>query len=508
MDNNLAKVKNNESGTITAQIDVAEVTSIHLDPVPQYAPGVLVMKPAEAEEEHIFFRTRDAVAGTVSGLTRDITSLNGGAGRLHINTSPWESMQAAEYVNYIVEVLQRGWQAEMQTPTYANTTSFTVVGNQTSRYTKGRLLRYAENDAKIGVTVSSSYNAGTGLTTVVVQGFAVPTPIVSVEFLTSQAKGFTGAMPVFYGEDAEASDTYAITVLPSIGAYYTGMIVIFKANTANTGAATLNVNTIGAAAIKKQKDQALETGDILAGQTVTLVYDGTNFQMISTLPSVKATGAEIDEGTNDAKFLTPKAVNDSHNIPMVAPGTSGNVLTSDGTDWTSASAGGLTKAAGSDIIAGTDDTKYLTPKTIKDAGLPYLTTAKARGHANSAQTVANKTRTVIVLDDEDYDPGSNFNVSTHRFVAPVNGYYLITGHVPWGGSTTVGIRFAQIDVDGTNITTNGVPVALADVGANGSVAVIAYLTASQYVELSTYQTTGGNLDTAAGASMEVHLLSV
>jgi hypothetical protein len=61
---------------------------------------------------------------------------------------------------------------------------------------------------------------------------------------------------------------------------------------------------------------------------------------IPTLPT-KATGAELDTGTDDNKFATAKAINDSHNVPSVAPGTSGNVMTSDGTDWTSgAPAGG------------------------------------------------------------------------------------------------------------------------------------------------------------------------
>lgn len=62
---------------------------------------------------------------------------------------------------------------------------------------------------------------------------------------------------------------------------------------------------------------------------------------------VKATGAEVDTGTDDDKFLTSKAAKDSHNIPSVIPGTSGNVLTSNGTDWTSAtpaSSGGATKS--------------------------------------------------------------------------------------------------------------------------------------------------------------------
>ena len=51
--------------------------------------------------------------------------------------------------------------------------------------------------------------------------------------------------------------------------------------------------------------------------------------------AVKATGAELDTGTDDAKFATAKATKDSHNVPNVAPSTDGKVLTSNGTDWVS-----------------------------------------------------------------------------------------------------------------------------------------------------------------------------
>ena len=84
-----------------------------------------------------------------------------------------------------------------------------------------------------------------------------------------------------YGADAEANDTYVITLSPVPASYYTGMVIQFKANTANTGASSLNVNTLGAIAIKKRNDQDTETGDIESGQIVTVVYDGTNFQMQS-----------------------------------------------------------------------------------------------------------------------------------------------------------------------------------------------------------------------------------
>ena len=84
-----------------------------------------------------------------------------------------------------------------------------------------------------------------------------------------------------YAADAEASDTYVITLAPAIAAYTAGQVFHFKANTANTGAASLNVNAKGAVTIKKHRDQDLATGDIEANQIVTVVYDGTNFQMQS-----------------------------------------------------------------------------------------------------------------------------------------------------------------------------------------------------------------------------------
>lgn len=83
-----------------------------------------------------------------------------------------------------------------------------------------------------------------------------------------------------YAADAGSSDAYAITLSPAPTAYYAGMTVRFKANTLNTGAATLNINALGAIPIAKSYNSPMETGDILANQIVEVVYDGTNFQLI------------------------------------------------------------------------------------------------------------------------------------------------------------------------------------------------------------------------------------
>lgn len=84
-----------------------------------------------------------------------------------------------------------------------------------------------------------------------------------------------------YAADAGASDTYAITLSPAPASYTTGMKITFKANTANTGTATLNVNSLGAKTIVKNVNTTLDSNDILASQFVTVIYDGTNFVMLS-----------------------------------------------------------------------------------------------------------------------------------------------------------------------------------------------------------------------------------
>lgn len=94
-------------------------------------------------------------------------------------------------------------------------------------------------------------------------------------------------VPVAYAVDSVGTDAYAITPSPAETAYVTGKEYTFKAGTANTGAATLNVNSLGAKTIKKDVSTDLATGDILANQIVTVKYDGTNFQMTSLVAGAK-----------------------------------------------------------------------------------------------------------------------------------------------------------------------------------------------------------------------------
>jgi hypothetical protein len=115
--------------------------------------------------------------------------------------------------------------------------------------------------------------------------------------------------------DAGGTDAYACSLSPTISGYVTGAEYKFKANTANTTAATLNLNTIGPITIKKVAGGVttdLATNDIRANQWVTVTYDGTNFQMISQLGNAAVGGAT----TRRKSVLNWKTL----------PDTSGNVF--------------------------------------------------------------------------------------------------------------------------------------------------------------------------------------
>lgn len=89
-----------------------------------------------------------------------------------------------------------------------------------------------------------------------------------------------------YCADAGSTDAYACNMSPALAAYTTGACYAFKANTVNTGASTLNLNSLGAKTIKKPTATTfadLADADIRAGQIVQVCYDGTNMVMISQL---------------------------------------------------------------------------------------------------------------------------------------------------------------------------------------------------------------------------------
>ncbi len=80
--------------------------------------------------------------------------------------------------------------------------------------------------------------------------------------------------------DTGTANTYAVALNPAV-ALFTGMELNFKAAHANTGASTLALNGGSAKAITKNGTTALAGAEIAANQIVKVIYDGTEWQLIS-----------------------------------------------------------------------------------------------------------------------------------------------------------------------------------------------------------------------------------
>jgi len=97
-----------------------------------------------------------------------------------------------------------------------------------------------------------------------------------------------------WGGTSGGTDTVTITLTPAITAYADGQRFAFLAGGANTGAATLNVNGVGAKALEK-RGAALAANDIAANDIVEVIYDSTNdaFQVTSPIITTSASGGLV-----------------------------------------------------------------------------------------------------------------------------------------------------------------------------------------------------------------------
>lgn len=232
------------------------------------------------------------VAASVSALTVTYANGSSGVGATLTNAGA----QAAISLDGISPTVgQRVLIKNQAAPAQNGVYTVTVVGTGATNWV---LTRATDFDQASEMTAGSmveviggTVNAGTvwTLTTTIV---TVGTTSVTFTSINISTKVDQNGSPI-YAADSVGTDSYAITLSPAPAAYTTGMIINFKAGTANTGACSLNVNSLGAVTIKKQNDQDTATGDIEAGQIVTVAYDGTNFQMQSQLAQANASTGRL-----------------------------------------------------------------------------------------------------------------------------------------------------------------------------------------------------------------------
>ena len=128
--------------------------------------------------------------------------------------------------------------------------------------------------------------------------------------LNSGAGGFAlyvsvAQSTVLSGTDTGAVNAYAIAPSPVISAYTAGLIVSFAPANTNTGASTLNVNSLGVKSLTTAAGAALVAGQLVAGSEVIAIYDGTKFQVVNPVQLAASNLYATDTGAANAYVVTP-----------------------------------------------------------------------------------------------------------------------------------------------------------------------------------------------------------
>lgn len=283
-----------------------------------------------------------------------------------------------------------------------------------------------------------------------------------------------------YGADVGSVDAYAVTLTGITTTYNAGLRIQFKAQTPNTGAATLDVNNQGAKNIVLADGTALAANSILANSVVDVMYDGTSFQLLNDsggpnerVGDLTVTGNLSVTGTT---ALTGNATAGNVTITLAnvttANITTANVVTTNGSNASysgnvaisgnttiATSISGVIKATSGVLSAATAGTDYVKPDV--------LTTFTAR--QTFAGTSANLAISLVSADEKTTVVGTpangtiNYDITTQSVV-----YYTANASGNW----TLNFRASSGTTLNAAMTVN-TAVTVAFASAQGSTAYYA-----------------------------------
>lgn len=154
---------------------------------------------------------------------------------------------------------------------------------------------------------------------------------------------------VVFAEDFQKPDAEIVAIETELGANPKGIWASVAENLAELWSAISGFVT----SFIELSDAPASYAD-QAGKVVKVNAEETGLEFGVAGGGEKCTGAEINTGTDDAKFATPKAIADS-NIAFL-----GDIPTVP------------VKATGAEINTGADDAKFATPKAIADSNIAFL----------------------------------------------------------------------------------------------------------------------------------------
>ena len=214
-----------------------------------------------------------------------------------------------------------------------------------------------------------------------------------------------------FADDFTNNDAEIVAIETELGTTPSGVYDTVKAwLTALTSAVV--VKCTGAEINTGTDDDKFATPKAIADSDIAFLSD------IPSVP-VKATGAEIDTGTDDDKFATPKAIEDSNlarttDIPV--------------------------KATGAEINTGTDDAKFATSKAIRDSG---VLSGSVSGEIAGLDAKATPVDADVALIEDSAASNAKKKLTWANIKATLKAYFDTLYLALAGGTLTGNITFGE-----------------------------------------------------------------
>jgi hypothetical protein len=160
-------------------------------------------------------------------------------------------------------------------------------------------------------------------------------------------------------DDSGSANAYVLSVvgnLEPIDKYIDGLEAIFLVGNTNTGASTVNIETIGVKSLTLPSGIVLTGGELIAGQYVKIIYDLTNnrFELLGLAYLDNIIRTAIASGTVDAitATFTPVVAVLKDPVVVFVDTTGTNTVTNPTFQADSTTAKTITKNGGQALVAG------------------------------------------------------------------------------------------------------------------------------------------------------------
>ena len=192
-----------------------------------------------------------------------------------------------------------------------------ILSNDAALY--GNISNYINTVVASGAALASDTTAG--LTKLSVTPTTGSNPIAvgdndSRVPTQTERNYLSGIVPtaVPYSVATGTANAFTATVASAISSLASGTSLHFLVPVTNATGLSLNINSLGAKNVKKNVNSTLASGDLLAGQVADVVYDGTNFQLISPASS---TLSLFNSGTNSHDISSATADTIAHGLGVI-----------------------------------------------------------------------------------------------------------------------------------------------------------------------------------------------